>query len=278
MSKHPTSTVEDVEEVYTWKLPVPTAIAHRGAPYFAPEHSIPSYEQAKAIGADYIEIDLQMTKDGVLIAMHDKSLDRTTDGNGEIHSLNLEEVKQFHATMSTTGTMDNLQSDVEIPTLEEIFQHFGHSVNYYIETKSPYDYPGMEKELLKLLSKYDLLEKTDENGVPKVIVQSFSQESLKLVHKQEPSIPLILLIDQDFSNISDEQLIEWKKFVIGVGANYQKLTEAQIDNLHGHDLIVHAFTINDSETMKKYIDYGVDGIFTDHINLLMNLIEELEGK
>src|SRR3712207_92933 len=120
------------------------------------------------MGADYIEIDLQMTKDGVLVAMHDDPLDRTADApegvpkrfcSGSVIKRTLEQIKTCDAGSWFNETYPQYASDeyvgLQIPTLEEIFQRYGTSVNYYIETKNPEAAPGMEEELLRLMEEYD---------------------------------------------------------------------------------------------------------------------------
>ena len=96
-----------ISEISKAPLPVeePILIAHRGASAYTPEHTILAYEAAKQAGATYIEIDLQMTKDGVLVAMHDEKVDRTTDGNGFVKEYTLEELKQLNAGQSFNRQM-----------------------------------------------------------------------------------------------------------------------------------------------------------------------------
>ena len=125
-------------------------VSHRGASGYAPEHTITSYQMGEKMHGDYIEIDLQMTKDGQLIAMHDEKVDRTTDGTGSVKDYTLEQIKQLDA-----GSWFNEKypeyaepeyEGLQVPTLEEVFQKFGKNASYYIETKSPNIYPGMEKD------------------------------------------------------------------------------------------------------------------------------------
>ena len=114
-------------------------VSHRGASGYAPEHTITSYQMGEKMHGDYIEIDLQMTKDGQLIAMHDEKVDRTTDGTGSVKEYTLNEIKELDAGSwfnekypeSAKGEYVGLQ----VPTLEEIFQKFGKNASYYIETK-----------------------------------------------------------------------------------------------------------------------------------------------
>lgn len=177
-----------------------TTIAHRGASGYAPEHTFFSYDKShNAIGASYIEIDLQMTKDGHLVAMHDETVDRTTNGTGRVDQYTLKELKQLDA-----GSKFNSQNPqyansnykgAKIPTLDEILERYGTSANYYIETKSPDVYPGMEEKLLDSLNKHHMLNKQSLNN-GHVLVQSFSQESLLKMQKLNSNVPLIRLLDK----------------------------------------------------------------------------------
>ena len=140
-------------------------VGHRGASGYAPEHTIPAYDLALRMGADYIEQDLQMTKDGVLVALHDDTLDRTARGpknncTGLVIEKTLAQIKTcdvgtwFNETFPQYAKPEYV--GLKIPTLEEVFQRYGRSVNYYIETKNPEAAPGMEEELLRLMDKYGL--------------------------------------------------------------------------------------------------------------------------
>src|SRR5699024_5441969 len=109
-------------------------IAHRGASGYEPEHTMSAYELAIEQGADYIEQDLQLTKDGHLICMHDTTVDRTTNGTGNVSDLTLAQIKQLDAG-----------NGQQVPTLDEVITRFGDSTKYYIETKRPFD-PNMDAE------------------------------------------------------------------------------------------------------------------------------------
>lgn len=252
-------------------------IGHRGASAFAPEHTIPSYELAKKLGVDYIEIDLQMTKDGTLIAMHDNTVDRTTNGVGPVKSYLLKDLKKLNAgawfNERNPNHKDSAYAFLSVPTLEEIFNHFGQDVNYYIETKSPKKYPKMEAELVKLLRKYQLI--GENNGMPQTIIQSFSKSSLKKIHKLEPSIPLIQLLSyQKPAKITENDIRRWKKYAIGIGPNYQMIDEAFVNKARKNGLLVHPYTVNSKEDFEQLIDWGITGVFTDYTSLLSELLKE----
>ena len=235
-------------------------IAHRGASAYAPEHTLPAYDQAMKFGADYIEIDLQMTKDGELIALHDAEVDRTTNGYGMAVTQTLDEIKALDAgswfNEQYPQLADPAYENVAIPTLEEIFQRYERSANYYIETKSP----GMEEKLINLLRKHSLVQTES-----KVIIQSFHSNSLKKIHKLEPGIPLIQLYRySDKARLTDRQLGSLKKYASGIGANFGKVDEEYIKKAHRHGLAVHLFTVNTDEDIQQAYDIGADGVFTDY--------------
>ncbi len=160
-------------------------VGHRGASGYVREHTIPAYDLALEQGADYIGIDLQMTKDGVLVALHDDTLDRTAVAppgvperffTGPVIKRTLEQIKMCDVgswfNEAYPQYADPEYVGLQIPTLEEIFQRYGTSVNYYIETKNPEAAPGMEEDLLRLMDEYGLIEPAA--GSWQVLIQSFT--------------------------------------------------------------------------------------------------------
>lgn len=241
-------------------------VSHRGASAYAPEHTIASYDMGEKLHGDYIEIDLQMTKDGHLIAMHDVTLDRTTNGTGSVKDYTLNEIKQLDA-----GSWFNEKypyaskaeyEGLKVPTLEEVFKEFGKNNSYYIETKSPDVYPGMEKELLRLVDKYKI-------NKEKLLVQSFSSQSLKVMNELDPSIKLVQLISYKANaEITDAEIKELKQYAMGIGPNHTYLNEEYVQKVVNSGLELHPYTVNDKERMKQLINWGVTGMFTNHPDLL----------
>ncbi|MFL6554965.1 MAG: glycerophosphodiester phosphodiesterase [Bacillus sp. (in: firmicutes)] len=247
-------------------------IAHRGASGNAPEHTMVAYELARKFGADYIEIDLGMTKDGQLIAIHDETIDRTTNGNGMVSSLTLSQIKKLD-----TGSWFNKQfpdkkkpeyNSLKIPTLEEIIHHYGETINYYIEIKRPLANPSMTEELLKVLSSHRLIGEKSAPG--KVIIESFDSERLNYIHKKYPSLVLIQLgVDANKMNLA-----EISKYAAGVGPDFSTVKKEFIGNAHNHGLMVHCWTVNNEADMQKMIDWGVDGIFTNFVDIAEKVISD----
>ena len=242
-------------------------IGHRGASGYAPEHTIPAYDLALEQGADYIEIDLQMTADGVLVAMHDDTLDRTTNCTGPVIEKTLEEVKMCEVSNSFGPEYDGL----EIPTLEEIFQRYGKKVNYYIETKNPDLAPGMEEELLRLMDEYGLTKPAAKRS--QVLIQSFSEESLRKIHALEPSLPLIQLYS---STLTSEEiqadLADASTYAVGIGPSQTDVDAALVEAAHDLCLDVHPYTVNELVDMERLIALGVDGMFTNFPDRLETLL------
>lgn len=253
-------------------------IAHRGASGYAPEHTIESYKIGEQMQADYIEIDLQMTKDGQLIAMHDDNVSRTTNGEGLVSDFTFDEIEGLDA-----GTWFNennpklaqpLFGQMKIPSLDEILDMFGSDSNYYIETKKPDENPNMVKKLVETLRKYELV----GEGVPegKVIIQSFSKDSLLEVHEMEPSIPLIQLLNKkEMENMTDNRMEEIQAYAVGIGPNYTSLSESQVKRIREIGLLIHPYTVNEVEDMKRLIKWGVTGMFTNYPDRLYEVVEGL---
>ncbi|MBZ5488092.1 glycerophosphodiester phosphodiesterase [Halomonas aquamarina] len=269
-------------------------IAHRGASGHAPESSMAALELAHAWGADYLELDIQMTSDGELVAFHDDTLERTSNGEGHINDHTLAELKDLDAGSwfndAHPELADSAFEGAHILTLEEVFNRFGTDARYYLETKSPDLNPGVEEGLVRRLEAYDMIE------TGRVLIQSFDQESLLKIHELNPDIPLIQLVwyspgDEDPERreewtgvtpgperITDEDFQAVADYAVGLGTNAYYEGEAMIDEgfvrqAQQNDLAVHVYTINDPEEMQQLIDWGVNGLFTDYPDRLIELTE-----
>ncbi|EEK44654.1 glycerophosphodiester phosphodiesterase [Bacillus paranthracis] len=245
-------------------------IAHRGASAYAPEHTIAAYKLGQQLKGDYIEIDLQMTKDGYLVAMHDETLNRTTNGTGLVKEHTLEELKQLKADSSFNEKHPNLAKkeyeNAKVPTLEEVIEVFGHDANYYIETKSPDEYPGMEEKLLEIINHYEIQDK--------VIIQSFSEESLQKIHNLNINIPLVQLLSYKKAiQLTELEIKKYKTYCIGLGMNYKYIDSAYVKKIKKHGLEVHPFTVDNEQDMKRLLLWGVDGIFTNYPDCLHSLLK-----
>jgi glycerophosphoryl diester phosphodiesterase len=227
------------------------SIAHRGASGHAPEHTFAAYDLALEMGADYIEQDLQLTSDGVLVCMHDDTLERTGGRPDRIDSLPLAALEQ----VDVGSWFDARFADARVPTLEAVFRRYGHDARYYIETKDPDTADRMEERLVELLREHDL------SG--RVFIQSFSAQSLRKVRALDPSLPLIQLIGHRGSAAIRDRLDEFAEYAFGVGPHKRSADAELIDAAHARGLHVHPWTLDEPEELERARELGADGAFTN---------------
>jgi glycerophosphoryl diester phosphodiesterase len=201
-------------------IPHPAVIAHRGASFDAPESTAASYKLARDLGADYLEMDLQRSKDGVLFALHDNNLQRTTDvatkfperKDSPATEFTLAELKTLDAgSWFNTAYPDRARpsyAGLKILTLDEIIDIAQgsplHKPGLYIETKEPKQFPGIEHDLKEKLQDRGWLSPAGSKlaksalavgqGKGKVVLQTFEKSSLELLEKEMPQVPKILLL------------------------------------------------------------------------------------
>lgn len=270
-------------------------IAHRGASAYAPEHTLEAYRLALQQGADFVEQDFQLTRDGILVCLHDRTLERTTDveevfpdryreENGQrrwfVHDFSLQEIKQLDA-----GSWFGSEfADARIPTFEEAVQLVRGRAGLFPELKEPavYREMGLEMEriVLEALSRHGLDRRDSDTPV---ILQTFDAVSARLLTAQfRTRFPVVLLLGRD--NYTDwgspERLKAASVFVAGIGPN-KALIELQPDLVkwaHDNGLSVTPYTFRASDVGKGYDSlqeemntflhqYGVDALFTDNPDL-----------
>lgn len=150
-------------------------MAHRGGPKYAPENTLGAFRNAIDQGADGLEFDVQMTKDGALVVIHDETVDRTTDGSGAVRDLTLEQIRALDAGQGE-----------KVPTFEEVVELAKASrVKILPETKSAHLYPGVEEKMLQALEQADYLDQS--------VIQSFEPDSLEKLHTHNPRANLLAL-------------------------------------------------------------------------------------
>lgn len=201
-------------------IPHPAVIAHRGASFDAPESTAAAYTLARDLGADYLEMDLQRSKDGVLFAVHDNKLQRTTDvaskfperKDSPANAFTMAELKTLDAgSWFNTAYPDRARpsyAGLKILTLDEIIDiaesNPQHKPGLYIETKEPKQFPGIERDLKDKLqargwlipagSKASQGESAVGQGAGKIVLQTFEKSSLELLQKEMPQVPKVLLL------------------------------------------------------------------------------------
>ncbi|HEY0671143.1 MAG TPA: glycerophosphodiester phosphodiesterase [Longimicrobiales bacterium] len=243
-------------------------IGHRGASGHAPEHTFASWDRALELGVDYIEQDLQMTSDGVLVVMHDATLDRTTSGSGNVSDFTFDEISKLDAG----SWFDPRFAGERVRSLREVFARYGNKVRYYIETKTPESAPGMEEKLLALIDEFGLRDGAVEKW--QVLIQSFSTASLHKIKALNSQLPLIQLVPKQYSSHEiRKHFKQMSDYAVGIGPAHTSVDEALVSEAHAHGMHVHPYTVNDETDMRRLIALGVDGMFTDFPDRLRALLE-----
>ena len=240
-------------------------IAHRGAAGRAPENTFAAYDLALEHGADYIEQDVQMTKDSVLVVFHDETLGRAARGPEENCTGLLIEKTLAQLRTCDVGTPFNdehphlareVYEGLKIPTLEEVFRRYQQRTNFYIDVKSP----GTEEALLRLMKEYGLLEPENSR---RALVVSFKEDSLREFHKLAPALPLMRAYH---GNETDESIMATldatQEYAAGINPWKDDVSSRLVEKAHARCLYVHPYTANDRSEMERLISANVDGIFT----------------
>lgn len=277
-------------------------VAHRGASAYAPEHTMASYRLAIEQKADFVEQDLQITKDGVLVCMHDLTMERTTDVEevfpdrfkqdiSEDQQPGAQSAKHWYVSDFTLAEIKRLDAGSwkgekfkgeRVPTWQEAIDFVRGKAGLYPETKAPEVYGkrgfDMEKLLMDSLKK-NKLDRPGADAKTPIIIQSFSDASLrKLRDTHKTKLPLIFLIHDDPQKkwLTESGLKTVKGFADGIGPN-KGLIEREpnlVQWAHAAGLTVTPYTFRSAMT-GKYKDvreemsqflftYGVDALFTDN--------------
>lgn len=267
----------------------PTLIAHRGASFDAPEHTLEAYTLALTHGADYVEPDLQVTKDGILVCLHDLTLERTTDvakvfpdrakevkgkKTWPVADFTLAEIKKLDAG-SWKGTKFK---GATVPTFQEMIDLVKGKAGIIPETKAPEVYGrlglGMERLVMGLLKKNKLDAPGADPKTP-VIIQSFSAESLKMLRKDHGcKLPLVYLFSG--GDTSKDGLKKVREFADGIAPNKSVVfgRPGIVADAHALGMSVTVWTCRSGQTgpfktvteemTHLLTELKVDAIFTDN--------------
>ncbi len=237
----------------------PWIIAHRGASGYTPENTMAAFERAVQLGAGFIETDLHLTRDARFVAIHDDTLERTSNGRGAVRDHTLAELR----SLDVGKWYDRQFAGQQIPTLEEILAFARtHDVVFYLEIKHGAAW-GMHHALVGALQ-------SAENAARTVVI-SFDTSTLAPLPKLDPGIMMGLLVDharpdpvQTATELGARQLCPRADLV----------TSELVDKAHAADLQVVAWTVNDPKQMRSLIQTGIDGIMTDRPDRLRAVLED----
>jgi glycerophosphoryl diester phosphodiesterase len=250
-------------------------IAHRGASGYAPEHTFAAYDLALELGADYLEQDLQLTRDGVLVVLHDDTLDRTAGPacRGPVARRTSAGLRDCDVgAWFNRHYPDRARPEYagqRMPTLDEVFARYAGRASFYIETKKPEAAPGMELALLALLDRHGLRRPAATEW--RVVIQSFSEASLRLLHGLDPSLPLIQLVPGRWwtARLLRARLPRIAAYAVGIGPHWRLVDARLVAAARALCLAIHPYTVNDAARMRRLAELGVTGMFTDVPDVLL---------
>ena len=218
---------------------------HRGYSGKYPENTLPAFEKAIEAGADGIELDVQYSKDGKLVIMHDETVDRTTNGTGYLKDKTLEELK----TLDASFKFHDETGFVSVPTLCEYFDLVkDKDIITNIELKTGvFEYEGIEQDVYECIKKYDLADK--------VIISSFNHYSVMRMHAIAPELKCGLLTDCWIINVG--------KYVHDLGIpcyhpEFPNLTPEITAELKQYGIQINTWTVNTVEDFKRLESLGID--------------------
>jgi glycerophosphoryl diester phosphodiesterase len=217
-------------------------IGHRGARAYEPENTLRSFERALKIGVNAVELDVRKTKDSNLIVIHDADVKKTTNGEGLVNELTLDQIKDF-----------STEKGEKIPTLKEALDLLDKRVRVLIELKEE----GLEEEVLRLVH--------EKNLGKNVILVSFIEEVLRKVRELDKTVETGLIYAKHKNPL--KAALELKaQYLVGF---YRFVHTANVEKAHENGLKVVVWTVNTPEEIAAYIKKGVDGVASDKPDLLM---------
>lgn len=242
-------------------------IAHRGSSYEMPENTIAAIEEAIRDKVDLVEIDVQRTRDGVLVVIHDGTLTRTTNveevfpgrDSYNVADFTYEELQQLDA-----GSWKGEEfAGEKIPTFTEMLERVRKSRSgLLIEVKSPSKYPGIAQDLAdELAAQPGYLKSAVANE--RLVVQSFDWNFMAEFHGILPQVTAGLL-----GTPTLEQLPELATWADQINPNFRSVTQEYVDAVHEHGMDMNVWTVDNPDEMRRLIDLGVDGIITNKPNVL----------
>lgn len=250
----------------------PAVIAHRGACAYAPENTLDAVDEAAALGIPWVENDVQRTKDGELVVIHDDNLRRTTDVEQVFPGRAPWKVKDFTAAeiarLDAGSWFGAAHTGARVPTLKTYLERVEHNhQKLLLEVKNPELYPGIEQQTLKLLGNEGWLDRRHLTG--RLIVQSFSAASLRTVHDLKPDVRTGLLGTPPVADLRRH-----RAYADLINPSYASLSAGYVDAVHalagphGVPMKVFAWTVDDAATARTVAGYGVDGVISDRPDLV----------
>lgn len=236
--------------------------AHRGASGYAPENTLEAFSLAAEMGADGIELDVQMTKDGELVVIHDEWIDRVSNGSGKVADYTLEELKQFHFNK----TKPEYEKICRIPTLREVFellQNTELTINIELKTGVNF-YPGIEKKVVELVH--------EMGWQNRILYSSFNHCSVLKVKKYDPNAEIAFLYMEQLAHAADYAIMN-QVYTVNPSVLCTTLKD-EMRECREKNVSVNVWTVNQEEDMRRLKEMGVNAIITNYPDIAKRIVEE----
>ncbi|MGW0839945.1 glycerophosphodiester phosphodiesterase [Streptomyces sp. NPDC002787] len=244
----------------------PLVVAHRGASAYAPENTLAAVDKADEMGFSWVENDVQRTKDGELVILHDATLARTTNVEELYPDRAPWNVRDFTAAeiarLDAGSWFGSGYAGARVPTLEQYMRRVTRNhQKLVLEIKNPQLYPGIEQQTLKVLSNEGWL---GPAHLDRLVIQSFSTDTVRLVHELSPAVKTGFLGTPDVADLP-----EYATFSDQINSSYTTISASYVavihalEGPHGKPLEMLTWTVNDADNARRVAGYGVDGIITN---------------
>ncbi len=231
-------------------------VAHRGASAYAPENTLPAFEEAARLGADFVETDLRATRDGVIVCIHDARVDRTTNARGFVSELTAEEIRKLDAG----SWFSPLFKGVKVPLLEEFLDFLAErNVGGFLDLKQP----GIELEVIGKVMRWGLEER--------VVVLSEYVAPLRNVKKLNPVITTQLDIPSPSPSSLRAALVCMANIV---SVHSLMLDESFVELAHKRGLLVNVWGVRTPEDVLSAVEAGVDFVTADDPRMVLEAFKK----
>lgn len=238
-------------------------IAHRGASAYAPENTMIAFQKALDMNAELIELDVMLSKDGVPVLFHDQTLDRKTNGSGEVRDYTFEDLRQLDAG---SWFSDEFAGE-KIPSLEEVLQWASGKMALNIEIKTD----AWREDLSQSIEPKVVQLVRDSGMAEHMIFSSFDYRILRRLKELAPELRTAMLYEPTQSGEKDPLTLVTELSADAFNCSATQLTPEWLEMLKEADVPVLVYTVNDPDMMKQFIEAGVSGIFSDYPDKLLEV-------
>lgn len=253
----------------------PLVFAHRGGADALPEHTLGAYLRALEDGADGLECDVRLTRDGHLVCVHDRRLNRTSNGRGRVSTKTLAELDSLDfgswhpAYPGDEEPLPELSRLLTLDRLLEAVRDSGRNVRLLIETKHPSRYGAeVERRLVQTLRRHGLAEPRPDDPV-QVTVMSFAALALRRVRVQAPALPTVYLVELLPPGVG-RGLLPFGSRIAGPGVGLVRARPGLIPAIRAVGRQAYVWTVNDKADLDLVLEHRVDGIITDRPKFVLD--------